>query len=143
MKNQKIYGLGDAGAYHLQVVSWKREQKVGKKGLKNPGKPATRGRSYIEHKLAEILDLINPHFKMNRHIGPYEVDFLFDREKLVIEANGKAFHDPRKDAVKENYLLSRGYLVVYVTGSEIVNDSWGVYKRIRKMFRQLGFRTYA
>lgn len=142
MKHKKIYGFGDAGAYHLQIVAWKKERKAGKGKPEKSEKPGLQGKSYIEHRLAEILSLINPHFKMNRYIGPYEVDFLYEREGLVVEANGKAFHNPRKDAIKENYLKNHGFLVVSVTGSEIVHDSWRVYERIKNIFRQLGFRTY-
>ncbi|UCE38960.1 MAG: DUF559 domain-containing protein, partial [Thermoplasmata archaeon] len=96
--NQKNYGLGDAGAYHLQVVAWKN------KDNSNIKPTEYIGRSPIEVRLAVILKLINPNFKMNRYIGKYEVDFLFEKEKLVIEANGKEYHNPEKDAIKENYL---------------------------------------
>jgi very-short-patch-repair endonuclease len=134
---QKIYGIGDAGAYHLQVVSWKNDRKI--RGNKNAN---LQGKSPIEARLAEILRLINPNFKMNKYIGRYEVDFLYEKEKIVIEANGKAFHNPKKDAIKDNYLKKEGYLVIPVTGSDIMNRSGEVFRRIKRTFRLLGFQTY-
>lgn len=136
--NQKNYGFGDAGAYHLQVVSWKNDRRIG--GNKTQ-KSTPQGKSPIENRLAEILKLINPNFKMNKYIGKYEVDFLYEKEKIVIEANGRAFHNPEKDAIKESYLQKRGYLVVPVIGSDIMNRSCEVYEYIKWMFRQLGFNT--
>ena len=125
--NQKNYGFGDAGAYHLQVVSWEEDEKTDEFGSYEYDEGEHCGKSPIEARLAEILMLINPDFEQNQYIGPYEVDFLYEKEKLVIEANGKAFHNFEKDAKKENYLLAQGYLVVPVTGSDIMNNSWKVY----------------
>jgi very-short-patch-repair endonuclease len=140
----KLYGYGDCSAYSLQVVEWNEEENPDE-NLKQEGSEPEEtwpcGKSPIEARLAEILKLINPNFKMNQYIGIYEVDFLYEKEKIVIEANGKAFHNPEKDSIKENYLLKYGYLVIPVSGTDIMNRSYEVYKRLKWIFTQLGFRT--
>jgi very-short-patch-repair endonuclease len=141
MKNQKIYGIGDAGAYHLQVVSWEGDEDNGEVVTYEHDFEKQAGKSPIEARLAEILNLINPYFEMNQYVGVYEVDFLYEELKLVIEANGKAFHNPEKDARKESYLLKEGYLTVPITGTDIMNNSWDVYCYLKFMFEQLGFET--
>ena len=143
MRKEKNYGFGDCSAYSLQVVAWKDEkvqENVSDRGFASE-ECEHMGKSPIETRLAEILSLINPNFKMNQYIGKYEVDFLYEEEKIVIEANGKYFHNPEKDAIKENCLLKYGYLVVPITGSDIMNRSWEVYDYLLWMFTQLGFIT--
>lgn len=134
-------GIGDCSAYHLQVVSWEGDEREEEVVDYEHDFEKQAGKSPIEARLAEILNLINPNFEMNQFIGIYEVDFLFEELKLVIEANGKAFHNPEKDSIKESYLLKEGYLTVPITGSDIMNRSWEVYRDLKFMFEQLGFET--
>lgn len=51
-------------------------------------------------------------------IGPFFVDFANPVAKLVIECDGKAFHDAEKDGKRDAYLKARGWSVYRFTGAE-------------------------
>jgi very-short-patch-repair endonuclease len=51
-------------------------------------------------------------------MGPYVLDFVCLRHKLVVEADGP-FHDPEHDARRDAWLSSRGFRVLRFTNSEI------------------------
>ena len=44
-------------------------------------------------------------------IGPYVLDFVCLRHRLVIEADGP-FHDPVRDATRDAWLAQRGFHVL-------------------------------
>jgi very-short-patch-repair endonuclease len=52
-------------------------------------------------------------------IGPYRVDFLYEEERLIVEADGYRFHRPKKRFVEDRrrtaYLIGRGYEVFPLT----------------------------
>jgi hypothetical protein len=49
-------------------------------------------------------------------IGKFFVDFADPCKRIVIECDGKAFHDPAKDAERDAVLRSMGWQVVRMTG---------------------------
>jgi very-short-patch-repair endonuclease len=110
----------------VKKVSWK----IPKKDLE--------GRSPIEHVLAQILKGLGIRYKQNQYIGGMEVDFLLEEEKLVIEANGKCYHNQQKDSKKANKLYELGYRVIQVWGTDIINRPEKVKRRIRNKARMRG-----
>ena len=57
---------------------------------------------------------------------PYRVDFLFAKEKLIIEVDGWAYHSSRQsfedNRWRDAHLHAAGYRVVRVTWSQLVNQ---------------------
>jgi len=63
------------------------------------------------------------------------VDFVFPRERLVVECDGRRWHDPedarRKDRWRDNELTRSGWRVLRVTWSEVVHSSACVVALVR------------
>jgi very-short-patch-repair endonuclease len=57
-------------------------------------------------------------FRRQVPIGPYTVDFLCLRHRLVIEADGP-FHVAEQDAKRDAFLRSQGFRVLRFTNSQI------------------------
>lgn len=116
-----------------------------KRYYNSTGKPAKKfvslknmeGRSPIEHVLAQILKGMGIKYKQNQYIGNMEVDFLLEDQKLVIEANGKWYHNQQKDSKKANDLFKMGYRVIQFWGTDIMNRPDKIRKNlIRKAARR-------
>jgi very-short-patch-repair endonuclease len=106
-------------------------------------KKEMEGRSPIEHVLAQILKGMGIRYKQNQYIGEMEVDFLLEEEKLVIEANGKWYHNQQKDSKKANALYKMGYRVIQVWGTDIMNRPERVRRRILNKARMRGINLVA
>lgn len=65
--------------------------------------------------------------RTNVALGPYEVDFLWPQQKVVVEVDGFRFHRFRDrfegDRRKDLWLESRGYQVLRVTWEQITRSS--------------------
>lgn len=77
-----------------------------------------------EAKLADALRRAGISYQANIFLGPYEVDFVVGG-KLVIEVDG--FHHysrgkVRQDAEKDQWLLAKGYDLLRITNTDVVND---------------------
>jgi very-short-patch-repair endonuclease len=60
------------------------------------------------------------------------VDFCFEEQRLVIEADGSRWHpDPQRDRVLDNRLVAAGWRVLRFTWSEVVHDPAGVLVLVR------------
>lgn len=62
-------------------------------------------------------------------IGPYVVDFLCRRHRLVVEADGP-FHNPEHDAARDAWLAAQGFRVLRFTNNEIGAADHRVMNRI-------------
>ena len=71
----------------------------------------------------------------NYPIGPYKVDFGFPRPKIVIEADGWAFHSDEEafqnDRRRQNYLILMGWQVLRFTWLDLVDYPDRVIAEIR------------
>ena len=67
-------------------------------------------------------------------IPPYRVDFAFHDVKIVIECDGKEYHSKPLDKVfdekRDEYLASKGWVVVRVTGEEIYRNPWQIVENL-------------
>ena len=57
-------------------------------------------------------------FRRQVPIGPYVVDFLCLRHRLIVEADGP-FHDPQNDERRDGWLRARGFRVLRFSNREI------------------------
>lgn len=51
-------------------------------------------------------------------IGPYFADFADPAKKIVIECDGKEFHSKEKDAARDHYMITKGWKVYRISGSD-------------------------
>lgn len=72
----------------------------------------------------------------NRLIGRYEVDVLWERERIVVELDGRRFHSDafalESDSEKSRYLRSLGYRVLRFTWLDVTERPEWVADRIRE-----------
>ncbi len=61
--------------------------------------------------------------EVNQRIGPYEVDFLWRAERLVVEVDSYAYHSDRatfrSDRARDRYLGQRGIVVLRYADMEL------------------------
>ena len=72
------------------------------------------------------------HFRRQAPIGPYIVDFVCKRAKLVFEIDGDSHYTDEgiaRDAIRTDYLESRGYRVVRFTNLDLINPD-GVFEMV-------------
>ena len=131
---------GNPNLFHQQVVAPGDLQMYGYKP-RRARKIYYRGRSPIEDRLADLLDEIGLDYKMNQYLGKYEVDFLLEGLKLVIEANGKYFHTQEKDSRKSNYLYDMGYRVIQIRGTDIMNRPNKVIRKIKLKIKSISLNV--
>ena len=79
------------------------------------------------------------HFRRQKVIGNYIVDFYSYSAKLVIELDGSQHYEPEnreKDRVRDDYLRSLGLEVLRYTNFDIHDNFRGVCEDINKRFTQ-------
>jgi very-short-patch-repair endonuclease len=92
-------------------------------------------RNAIERRLAALVRRAGlPRPKYNAPLHGYEVDALWEAERLVVETDGWATHGHRaafeRDRAKAADLVARGYVVLRFTWRQIVSDPDLVAARI-------------
>ncbi len=75
-------------------------------------------------------------FRRQMAMGPYVMDFVCLRFRLVVEADGP-FHDPARDAVRDAWLIARGFRVLRFSNHEIQGDGESVAERILSALDEL------
>lgn len=86
--------------------------------------------SPIESAMAEAMVIAFAHFaakpetltlRSQVSIGHYRADFTIEAGdvRLIVECDGKEFHDAKKDAERDARLLERGWITLRFTGSAI------------------------
>ena len=64
--------------------------------------------------------------EVNQRIGPFTVDFLWRRERLVVEVDGWTAHRGRQafedDHVRDLYLRTHGYRVLRFTARQVERE---------------------
>ena len=56
-------------------------------------------------------------------IGKYRADFAFTDVRLVVECDGRQWHDPERDRRRDAALRRKGWEPIHFTGSEITRDA--------------------
>jgi DNA helicase II / ATP-dependent DNA helicase PcrA len=63
-------------------------------------------------------------------IGRYRADFAFPSHRLIVEADGRDWHDAQRDAARDVHLEQLGWSTIRFTGSEIYRDPPGVARQV-------------
>jgi very-short-patch-repair endonuclease len=103
--------------------------------------PRVRVRSKMEAKMLPLLThyaLPIPECNQKLRIGneTFEVDFLWPKQKVVVETDGGAFHDnPRaqaRDAHRNRVLAQAGYRVPRIGWNELRDEPERAFREIRR-----------
>src|SRR6266487_2554480 len=95
----------------------------------------------IEEKLLVALEAHHLSYQPQVRIGQYTVDFLvsIQNNKVIVECDGKAYHDPSKDSKRDKVLSLEGYPICRFSGAELYAD---VDICIQTIQETLSYRTY-
>jgi very-short-patch-repair endonuclease len=105
-------------------------------------------RSELERRaLALIEDANLDHPEVNVRLHGYEVDLLWRDHRLVVELDGRRWHDTPfsrdRDYRRDTNLLCRGYRVMRLTWRQVVNDPVWVTRRLRQALRPSTARRWS
>jgi very-short-patch-repair endonuclease len=96
--------------------------------LQNLAKRMRRDPVVHERKLWRLLRdgrLEGLKFRRQMVLGPYVVDFVCLRHRLILEADGP-FHDEARDAVRDAWLAGQGFRVLRFPNPQIERRDWEV-----------------
>jgi uncharacterized protein DUF559 len=87
--------------------------------------------------LAEHPEIPSP--QRNVRLGPWEVDFLWPAQRLVVETDGAQYHltpqELERDRVKDAWLQRHGHRVLRVTEFRFAHDRPGILEDLGEMVR--------
>jgi very-short-patch-repair endonuclease len=110
-----------------------RATQLGKRLRAKPTKTERLLWSVLRH-----LEVTDTHFRRQAPIGPYVVDIACHAAKLTVELDGGAHLAPdvaARDAERQAWLESRGYLVLRCTNAELEKDPSSIASRIIDLAR--------
>lgn len=76
--------------------------------------------SFPEKVVFDYLKSKNIQFEHNKYISPYWVDFLIGN--VIIEVDGKRWHNPERDRIRDKNLFNCGYKVYRFDSQSIIRD---------------------
>ena len=93
--------------------------------------------SELERRTLELIGECRlPEPARQRRVGPHRVDFAYDGERVLIEADGRATHGTSEafeaDPVRQNELVLQGWTVLRFTWRQITQDPDYVADTIRR-----------
>jgi len=92
--------------------------------------------TWIEERMANLLDRIGIAYISQYPILNYRVDFAIPTLKIVIECDGEQWHkDKRHDRIRQRKIEKEGWFVLRYTGSKInkcIDEIEGELKRVVK-----------
>ena len=98
----------------------------------NQARALRRATPPLERKLWEMLrsrKLDGLKFRRQFPIGPYVVDFICLRHRLIVEADGP-LHDPAYDAMRDAWLRAQGFRMLRFENRRINSRDWTVVHEI-------------
>lgn len=109
--------------------------------LVDPDSGPTRSRLERAFKrFATKYDL--PHYRLNVKLHGYEVDVVFDAERLIVELDGWIFHRDRKshdeNRERDTHLKDHGYDTIRITSKRLGEREAARLHRILRNQRQIG-----
>lgn len=79
--------------------------------------------SPIEEMVCDCLMRLGIPFRVQEPIGPYFADIFIQDLGMVIECDGREFHqDQDREGRRDEYIRNAGFTIRHLTGSEIVAD---------------------
>jgi very-short-patch-repair endonuclease len=101
-----------------------------------PGPIRPEDFSPIEERLLQAFWEEDLYPELQYNIGPYYADFAFPDTSVVVEADGKAYHqDADREQRRDSYLRRAGWKVFHFTGREINRDARSCVNRVYNLVR--------
>jgi very-short-patch-repair endonuclease len=76
------------------------------------------------------LDALGTKARRQVPLGPFIADFYIPAAKLVVEVDGVTHDGPAADAVRDDWLFTRGVLVSRFANDDVMRNLDGVLSRI-------------
>lgn len=94
-------------------------------------------RSAAERRLRRLLrDAQLPQPRANARVAGYEVDFLWEEEKVIVELDGFQFHGHRRaferDRRKDRVLADAGFQVIRITWRQLIGEPLAIVAHIAR-----------
>jgi DNA helicase II / ATP-dependent DNA helicase PcrA len=88
----------------------------------------------IERRLAEAMRRAEVPFEVQVPLGRFRADFVVDG-RIVVEADGAAYHDAETDAARDRELAAAEWPTVRFSGRQIISDVESCLERIQQVRR--------
>lgn len=76
---------------------------------------------------------------VNTYVGPYEVDFLWPAQRVIVETDGRETHDTaaafERDRARDAHLQAAGYRVLRFTYRQVLREPDVVADRLRSVLK--------
>lgn len=116
-------------------------------GWRNTGEPRPRLRSRLEARLfplliEEGLPVPRTNVRLKLDGQTFEIDLLWERERLAIETDGEETHGTaaafQRDRRRDQILLAAGYRTARITWEQVRDEPNAVLERITRMLEHSG-----
>jgi DNA helicase-2/ATP-dependent DNA helicase PcrA len=99
----------------------------------------------IEQIFQRVLDERQIIHQVQVRFGRFTVDFVaqVDGQKVIIECDGKAWHDPARDRERDKVLSAQGFPIFRFSGAEIFRDAGACVERVRATLARRPAPAYA
>jgi very-short-patch-repair endonuclease len=129
---------------HLEAVLERNARRPGagvlRAALARDASPAWTRSEAEERFLALIRKAGLPAPETNVRLGPYEVDFLWRPERLIVEVDGFRFHSSRaafeRDRLRDAELQTNGFRVIRVTWRQLADQPEAMLARLARIARR-------
>jgi very-short-patch-repair endonuclease len=123
-----IQRLVSHAALNAAIAAYRNRRGVARlRALPDPGRTTTATRSDGEEALLAALRRANiPAPEVNGRVANYTADFVWRKEKVIVEVDGYDYHRGRaafeRDHERDAEHLRLGFLVIRVTGRQLARD---------------------
>lgn len=144
--SSKEKGVGVRGSEQTTTRGWQTADKNVAHILKKFARENRTGATVQEDKMWQLLRNNQTGFKVRRQhaIETYIADFVFLREKLIIEING-GYHDApdqkERDKARTEVLNNLGFEVMVVRNEEVEKDPFQVRDKIQRRLEEIRQET--
>lgn len=108
--------------------------------LEHKGVPESKPEEILMWAMSQ-RSLLTGEFKPQIRVGPFFVDFGFERVKLAVEVDGREFHtdpaDMERDRRRSEYLASCGWTVIRFSASDVMRNAMTVADKIAQTLTTL------
>ena len=128
------HGLRDAKLRRMLAAMPTRKGTALLRVLLDPGDAPTR--SALEDRFLELVTRHNlPRPEVNQRVAGYEVDMLWREARLIVELDGRRYHDTRfeQDRERDAELIVAGYRVVRITWRRLTEAPTREADRLARM----------
>ena len=123
-------------AINAVIAAYPRARGVARlRAIADPGRPTTQTRSGGEEALLALIRKANlPTPEVNAKVGNYTADFLWRKQKVIVELDGYDYHRGRaafeRDHQRDAEHQRMAHLVIRITGRQLAHQHEAILVRI-------------